>query len=81
MRVSAQAAEPRVGLLRTRAGEHEVDLIIERGDGKAVALEVKLSTSVRDESVHHLAWLRERLGDGLLDAAVITTGSEALLPT
>lgn len=30
-----------------------------------------------DEDVKHLHWLRGKLGDDLLDAAVITTGPEA----
>ena len=42
VRVYAQAAEARVGHLRTRGGRHEVDLIVERDDGKVVAIEVKL---------------------------------------
>ena len=61
--------------LRTRGGEHEVDLIVERRDGRVVALEVKLTAAVDD--VRHLRWLAERLGDDLLYAAVITTGREA----
>ncbi|GIJ40441.1 hypothetical protein Vwe01_37660 [Micromonospora andamanensis] len=36
-----------------------------------------LSPSVSDGDVRHLTWLRGQLGDDLLDAAVITTGSEA----
>ncbi|MCY4494980.1 MAG: hypothetical protein OXB92_14095 [Acidimicrobiaceae bacterium] len=53
------------------------DEIVERGDGRIVAIEVKLSTTVRDRDVRHLSWLAERVGDDLLDAAVITTGKEA----
>lgn len=41
VRPYAQANEARVSHLRTRGGEHEIDLIIERGDGRVVALEVK----------------------------------------
>ena len=63
--------------MRTRGGEHEVDLIIERGDGRIVALEVKLAATTRDHDVRHLRWLAETVGDDLLDAAVITTGTEA----
>lgn len=77
VRVYAQAAEARVGHLRTHGGEHEVDLIVERGDGRVVAIEVKLTTAVSDRDVRHLHWLRERLGDDLLDAIVVTTGREA----
>lgn len=77
VRVYAQANEARVGHLRTRGGEHEIDLIVERADGRIVALEVKLKRTVDDYDVRHLRWLRERIGADLLDAAVITTGPEA----
>lgn len=77
VRVYAQANEARVFHLRTRAGEQEVDLIVERDDGRIVALEVKLSALIDDRDVRHLHWLAERVGPNLLDAAVITTGPEA----
>jgi uncharacterized protein len=77
VRVFAQAAEARVFHLRTRNGDHEIDIIVERGDGRVVALEVKLSPSVTERDVTHLHWLSARLGSDLLDAAVITTGREA----
>ena len=77
VRTYAQANEARVGHLRTRGGEHEVDIIVERRDGRVVALEVKLSATVDDADTRHLRWLAERLGPDLLDAAVITTGREA----
>jgi predicted AAA+ superfamily ATPase len=77
VRVYAQAAEAHVGHLRTYAGGREVDLIVERGDGCVVAMEVKLHPVATDKDVTHLHWLREQLGADLLDAVVITTGSEA----
>jgi predicted AAA+ superfamily ATPase len=77
VRVYAQAAEARVGHLRTHGGEHEVDLIVERTDRRVVAIEVKLAHTVRDADVRHLVWLSSQLGDTLLDAVVITTGSDA----
>ncbi|HUZ44904.1 MAG TPA: DUF4143 domain-containing protein [Acidimicrobiales bacterium] len=77
VRVYAQAAQARVFHLRTRGGEHEVDLIIERGDGRVVALEVKLARTVGPGDVRHLAWLAESIGVDLVDSAVITTGPEA----
>jgi uncharacterized protein len=77
VRVCAQAAEARVAHLRTRAGEHEVDLIVERGDHRVLALEVKLGRGVDDKDVAHLKWIADRIGDDLLDAAVVTTGSDA----
>ena len=77
VRVYAQAAEARVGHLRTFAGEREIDLIVERGDGRVVAIEVKLRPVPSDKDVAHLKWLREQIGDDLLDAVVVTTGPEA----
>ena len=77
VRVYAQAGEARVSHLRTRAGEREIDLIVERADGRVVALEVKLSALINDNDVRHLHWLASRIGPNLLDAAVITTGREA----
>lgn len=77
VRVYAQAAEARVSHLRTSGGEHEVDLIVERDDGRVLALEVKLSVTVDDEDVQHLNWLAERIGDDLIDAVVVTTGQYA----
>ncbi len=76
VRVYAQGIEARVGHLRTRRGEHEVDLIVERGQA-LVAIEVKLGAVVDDRDVRQLLWLREKLGDELADAAVVTTGREA----
>ena len=77
VRAYAQANEARVSHLRTRAGEHEIDLIVERSDGRVVALEVKLSALVSDNDTRHLHWLAKRIRSDLLDAAVITTGPEA----
>jgi predicted AAA+ superfamily ATPase len=77
LRVYAQSAEAYVKHLRTASGRHEVDLIVERADGRVIALEVKLARTVGDGDVGHLAWLATRLGDDLLDAIVVTTGQDA----
>lgn len=77
VRVYAQHAEARVGHLRTYGGDHEVDLIVERPDGRVVAIEVKLKRTVQDADLRHLKWLREKIGDELLDALVLTTGEHA----
>ena len=76
-RAAAQAQEARVAHLRTRDGGHEVDLVVERYDGRVVAVEVKLSASVQDSDVRRLRWLRAQLGDRLADAVVVTTGADA----
>jgi predicted AAA+ superfamily ATPase len=77
VRVYAQAAGASAGHLRTYAGEREIDLVVERGDGRVVAIEVKLHPVATDKDVNHLRWLRDQMRADLLDAVVITTGTEA----
>jgi len=77
VRVFAQNVGARVGHLRMYRGDREIDLIVERSDRKVVAIEVKLSGEVSDVDVRHLLWLKDRIGDDLLDAVVITTGPSA----
>ena len=77
LRVYAQASEARVGHLRTAGGEHEIDLVVERSDGRVVAVEVKLARTIGDGDVRNLMWLRDRIDADLLDAVVITTGPDA----
>jgi len=77
VRVQAQAAEAVVRHLRTKGGEREIDLIVERADHRVVAIEVKLGATVDDADVRHLRWLGSAPGADLLDAVVVTTGAEA----
>lgn len=76
VRAYAQAAEAQVSHLRTRRGDHEVDLIIER-DGGVLAIEVKFGQVPDDRDVRHLRWLDAQPGSHLLDSVVITTGPAA----
>jgi predicted AAA+ superfamily ATPase len=77
VRVYAQAADASTGHFRTHRGEHEIDIIVERRDGRVVACETKLAGTVADDDVKHLLWLKQRLGPDLLDMVVLTTGPEA----
>jgi predicted AAA+ superfamily ATPase len=77
VRTYSEAGEARVGHLRTKNTEREIDLIVERGDGGVIAIEVKLAATVDDRDVRHLNWLHERLGDRVIDRIVITTGEFA----
>ena len=76
LRVYAQAADARVSHMRTWSDQKEVDLIVERGEG-VLAVEVKLGANVTRRDTRHLRWLRDRLGPGLIDAMVVTTGPRA----
>lgn len=77
VRIYAQAAEATVGHLRTFGGEHEIDLVVQRADGRVVAVEVKLARTVEERDLRHLHWLAGELGDDLLDSMIITTGEDA----
>jgi uncharacterized protein len=77
VRVYAQQAEAQVGHFRTYAGEREVDLVVERQDGRVVVIEVKLKRTIQDADVSHLRWLQGKIGGELLDAAILTTGEQA----
>jgi predicted AAA+ superfamily ATPase len=77
VRVIAEIADATVSHLRTKNGDHEVDLIVTRPDGKAVAIEVKAAPGVETGDLKHLHWLQDKLGTDLLDSVVITSGTTA----
>lgn len=77
VRAYAQAAETRVGHVRTWRGDHEIDLVVIRPDDRVVAIEVKLAQVPNEADFRQLRWMRDEIGPDLLDAVVITTGSEA----
>lgn len=77
VRVYASAAWARVGHLRTKETDREIDLIVEGEDRQVVAIEIKLSQTVGDSDVRHLNWLHDQIGDRLADRVVITTGEHA----
>lgn len=66
--------DARLHHLRERDGRREVDLVVELGGGRVVAVEVKASGVVRPDDARHLFWLSERLGDDFLAGAVLHTG-------
>jgi hypothetical protein len=62
MAVYTQRHEAHVRHFRSWDGREEVDLIIERVDEKAA---------------RHLLWLKEQIGDDLLDVVLVNTGTRA----
>lgn len=55
--MAAEVAGAKVYHLRTRRGDHKVDIIVEGSDGTIVAIEVTLAAHIRDDDVAHLNWL------------------------
>jgi predicted AAA+ superfamily ATPase len=74
VRVYADAANARVGHLRTKNGDHEIDLIVEGENRSCIAIEAKLANTVNDRDVAHLNWLYQQIGDRLVDRIVVYTG-------
>jgi predicted AAA+ superfamily ATPase len=64
------------GHWRTYDGD-EVDLIVERGDGRVLAFEVKASGRVEAADLRHLRKLRDALGERLLGGIMLYTGPRA----
>lgn len=77
VRVAAQAAQATVGHLRTRNGDHEVDLVVEGSEGQVVGIEVKLAAAITDADVRHLLWLRDQRPDEVVDLVMVTPGRHA----
>ena len=76
VRVAAQAAEATVSHLRTKNGDHEVDLIVQGPEGEVLGIEVKLAPVITDTDVRHLLWLRDKMPDSVTNLVVITTGAQ-----
>lgn len=65
-----------IGHWRTHDGV-EVDLIVERDDGSAVAIEVKAGARVDDKDLSGLRVIRDALGDSFVAGAVLHTGERS----
>jgi len=64
------------GHWRTHDGD-EVDLVLEREDGKIAALEVKAASRVPAAELKGLLKLRRKLGSEFLGGVVLYTGARA----
>lgn len=64
------------GHWRTYEGD-EVDLVIERDDGRLLAFEVKAASRVDSSSMRHLAKLRDELGERFLAGVTLYTGTRS----
>ena len=62
---------------RDRDGR-EIDAILEHGDGRVVAIEVKASSTVDGNDFRHIRHLRRLIGDRLVGGYVLYTGAESV---
>lgn len=81
VRVFAQRRDAKVFHVRTRDSTHEIDLLVERDDGRVLAIEAKLTAAVDDDDVRHLHWLDRQIGDQLIGKVVLHTGADAFRRT
>lgn len=79
--VRAEAAllpvPPRLHHLRTAEGRREIDLVIEVGPRRLVAIEIKATATPSDADARHLRWLRESLGEASVTTVLLHTGPMA----
>lgn len=76
LRPEVDLLRPRARLhhLRTEAGRQEVDLVIDLGGGRVVAIEVKAAAAPSSRDIRHLCWLRDQLGDAFVRGILFHTG-------
>ncbi len=55
-------------------GRREIDLVVDLGAGKVVALEFKAGAAPGTDDAKRLFWLRDQLGADFLARAVVHTG-------
>lgn len=77
VRTYAQATEANVHHFRTMGAQKEIDLVVQRRDKRVVLFEVKIGQKIDNEDVKHLKWIKDKIGDKIIDSAVINTGSHA----
>jgi hypothetical protein len=65
---------PRLHHLRTEKGRQEIDMLIEYGGGRIVAIEVKAGSAPTMHDARHLVWLRDQIGDRFVAGLVLHTG-------
>ena len=75
LRRQASALRPELRFCHYRDSRgREVDLLIERPDGRIVAVETKAGATVRPADARWLAWLRDLIGDRFELGVVLYTG-------
>lgn len=72
--LTLRTPQPRLHHLRTAEGRHEVDLVIEVGARRLVAIEIKATSTPDTGDATHLRWLKRELGDNVIAAVLLHSG-------
>jgi uncharacterized protein len=73
--VALMSPTPRLHHLRTEQGRQEIDLIIEVGPRRLIAIEIKATSTPDSGDAKHLRWLRRELGDDAVTTILLHTGA------
>ena len=68
----------RLSHLRLPEGRHELDLIVELGPRRIVAIEIKATSTPDASDAKHLRWLRREMGDAVAAAVLLHTGPASI---
>jgi uncharacterized protein len=72
--VALMSPQPRLHHLRTAETRQEIDLVIEVGARKVVAIEIKATSTPDSGDARHQRWLRRELGDAVAATVLLHTG-------
>ncbi len=79
LRRQASAVAPELHFCHYRDSRgREIDLLIERPDGRLIAVEVKAGATVRPADAKHLRWLQDLVGDRFELGLILYTGQQPL---
>lgn len=65
---------PHLFHVRDANGRHEVDILVELGDGRVIGIEVKADAAPGPDAARHLRWLRDAIGGRFALGLVLHTG-------
>lgn len=77
--LSLMVPAPRLHHLRTDKGRHEIDLVIEVGHRKVIAVEIKATAAPQPDDAVHLRWFRREFADSVQAAVLLHTGPDQLV--
>lgn len=78
LRPEVEIRQPRARLhhLRTDGGRQEINLLIDLGGGRVIAIEIKAGSAPTARDARHLRWLRDELGDSFVRGILFHTGPQ-----
>ena len=76
--LALMSPSPRMHHLRSSEGQHEIDLVIEVGARRLLAIEIKATATPDPGDARHLRWFRRELGNDRVTTVLLHTGPETL---